>query len=319
MEIRQLQYLISAVKRGSIRAAAEEHFVTQPAVSIQLRKLEEELGEKLFLRGARGVVPTQTGAYFIRSADDILQRLDALRKAIQEIKGLQSGFLRIGAIDSAGVYVLPPVFRSFRNKHPGVEIRVTVSDTRGLIASLDAGEIELAIVTLPHPGEGFTEFPVYEDQMVLVAHSGHELARMKRPTLRAVADAGLIMYPSQSTTRRLIERVFIEDEISPRAIMEISSPEAMKRLTEAGLGASILPFQVVAPEVRRGTLKVIPTGRARFSRMLGLVYRDEAALSPPGRVFLDMLKSKYRIRSGHKKQGQTKNRSRKTRTLEENP
>jgi len=317
MEIRQLQYLISAVRRGSIRAAAEEHFVTQPAVSIQLRKLEEELGEKLFVRSGRGVAPTQTGAYFIRYAGDILQRLDALRKTIQEMKGLQSGFLRIGAIDSAGVYVLPPVFRAFRKKHPGVEIRVTVSDTRGLIASLDAGEIELAIVTLPHPGEGFMEFPVYEDQMVLVAHSRHPLARMKRPTLRAVADAGLIMYPSQSTTRRLIERVFIEEDISARAIMEISSPEAMKRLTEAGLGASILPYQVVAPEVRRGSLAVIPTGRVRFSRMLGLVYRDESALSPPGRVFLDMLRSKYRPRGGRKKQAPAGDHSRKTRTQQE--
>jgi DNA-binding transcriptional LysR family regulator len=317
MEIRQLQYLISAVRRGSIRGAADEHFVTQPAVSIQLRKLEEELGEKLLLRSGRGIVPTQTGAYFIRYADDILQRLEALRKTIQEMKGLESGFLRVGAIDSAGVYVLPPVFRSFRKKHPGVEIRVTVSDTRGLIASLDAGEIELAIVTLPHPGEDFNELPVYEDQMVLVAHSRHELARIKKPTLRAVADAGLIMYPSQSTTRRLIERVFIENEISPRAIMEISSPEAMKRLTEAGLGASILPLRVVAPEVRRGTLKVIPTGRARFSRMLGLVYRDETALSPPGRVFLEMLKLKYHTRSGHKKQERTRGRSQRTRTPQE--
>ncbi|MFH1755257.1 MAG: LysR substrate-binding domain-containing protein, partial [Candidatus Latescibacterota bacterium] len=204
-------------------------------------------------------------------------------------------------------------FRSFRKKYPGVEIRVAVSDTRGLIASLDSGEIELAIVTLPHPGENLTVLPVYDDQMVLVAHPRHELARMKRPTLRVVADIGLIMYPSQSTTRRLIERVFIEAEISPRATMEISSPEAMKRLTEAGLGASILPLQVVSPEVRRGTLKVIPTGRTRFSRMLGIVFRDESALSPPGRVFLDMLRLKYNIRAGHTKQGQTKDRSRKTR------
>jgi DNA-binding transcriptional LysR family regulator len=91
----------------------------------------------------------------------------------------------------------------------------------------------------------------------------------------------------------------------------------MKRLTEAGLGASILPLQVVAPEVRRGTLKVIPTGRARFSRMLGLVYRDETALSPPGRVFFEMLKSKYHIQSGRKKQERIKGRSQRTRTSQE--
>jgi DNA-binding transcriptional LysR family regulator len=130
--------------------------------------------------------------------------------------------------------------------------------------------------------------------MVLVANPRHPLAGLRRPAITAVAETGLIMYPAQSTTRRLIERVFVENGVSPRATMEISSPEAMKRLVETGLGASILPLQIVSGEVRRGTLKIIPTGKARFFRILGAVYKGEEALSPPGRVFLDMLREKFR-------------------------
>ncbi len=293
MEIRQLKYLLSTLRLGSVKEAAREHFVTQPAVSLQIKKLEEEIGEKLLIRSGRNVLPTQAGASFIRYADDILQRVEALQKSIQSLKSLRTGFLGLGAIDSAGVYVLPPVFRSFRRKYPGIEIRVTVSDTRGLVRSIHSGEIEIAIVTLPLSGEEFTIYPIYKDQMVLVADPRHELARSRKPSLTVVAESGLIMYPPQSTTRRLIERVFFEAGVSPRATMEISSPEAMKRLTEAGLGASILPFQVVSPEVRRGTLKLIPTGKARFYRILGVVYRDDERLSPAGRAFMDMLKKRY--------------------------
>ncbi|MFH1755582.1 MAG: LysR family transcriptional regulator, partial [Candidatus Latescibacterota bacterium] len=91
MEIRQLKYLVSVARRGSMRQAADEHFVTQPAVSIQVKKLEEELGEKLLMRSGRRLVPTETGAYFIRQAEDILQRIETLQKTMQELKGLQSG------------------------------------------------------------------------------------------------------------------------------------------------------------------------------------------------------------------------------------
>ena len=293
MEIRQLKYLLSAVRHGSIKEAAREHFVTQPAVSIQIKKLEEEIGEKLLIRSGRRVVPTQVGELFISHADDILKRIESLRASTEEFKSLRTGFLRLGAIDSAGVYVLPPVFRSFRRKFPGIEIRVAVSDTRGLMRSLQSGEIELAVATLPPAGEGYVVQPIYRDQLVLVANPRHQLARARRPSLRAVAETGLIMYPPQSTTRRLVEQVFLAAGISPRAAMEISSPEAMKRLTETGLGASILPYRVVAAEIRRGTLKAIPTGKTRFFRMLGVVYKNDENLSPPSRMFLKMLMEKY--------------------------
>ena len=103
---------------------------------------------------------------------------------------------------------------------------------------------------------------------------------------------GLITYPARSTTRRLIEKVFLDNGLTLRVTMEMSSPEAIKKLAEAGLGPSVLPGQVVASEVKNGTLVVIPTGKIRFSRTLGVVFKDRDRLSPPASAFLELVRQK---------------------------
>jgi len=295
MEIRQLRYFLSAMRHGSHRAAAKENFVTQPAVSIQLKKLEEEFGEKLYTRRGRRLEPTQAGSILVAESEEIIRRVDGLAHRIRGIKGLESGVLKMGNIDAASTYVLPRVFGAFRRKHPGIDIQVTVTDTLNLLAALDAGAIEIAIATLPLPGHTHEVIPFYEDKMVLVASPRHELAQTRRRgnILERVAETGLITYPARSTTRRLIEKVFMDGGVSLRVTMEMSSPEAIKKLTEVGLGASILPAELVSSEIRMGKLKLISTGRIRFSRMLGVVYKKPESLSPPARAFVDMLLKKY--------------------------
>jgi DNA-binding transcriptional LysR family regulator len=296
MEIRQLRYFLASVRHGSLKEAAREHFVTQPAISIQLKKLEVEVGETLYIRRGRRIVPTEAGRLLIERAEDVLQRIDALQTAMREFKGLEHGFLRLGNIDAASIYVLPAVFRAFHRRYPGVEIHVVVGDTDSLVTALEAAAIELAIATLPLSRENLEVIPFYTDPMVLVVSPRHPLAKSRRNRRRAldtVADTGLITYPAHSTTRRLIESTFIENGHTLRPSMEMSSPEAIKRLTEAGLGASILPAKVVADEVRRGTLVTIPTGSVRFSRQLGIVYKQPRRLSPPATVFLQMMLERF--------------------------
>lgn len=293
MEIRQLKYFLAVVQRGSVGAAAEANYVTQPAVTLQIQKLEEELGQKLFERRGRRVAPTQAGQLLARHAELVIRRLDQLADAMAGLKGSESGYLRMGNIDAASVYVLPGLYRSFHRKYPGVKIEIIVGDTSRLLAALRRGEVDLATTTLPIDAGEFDSLPIYRDEMVLVAHPKHVLARRKRVTLHDVVEAGLITYPPRAVTRRLIDRVFIENDLSLNATMEIGSPEAIKRLTQAGLGASILPRPVVAPEVRRGALRVIQLGPVRFQRTIGMVYRHEESLSPPARVFLDMVKAKF--------------------------
>jgi DNA-binding transcriptional LysR family regulator len=293
MEIRQLKYFLSVVRLGTVVAAAEANFVTQPAVSLQIQKLEEEVGEKLLERRGRRVTPTQAGRLVALHAEEVLRRLERLETALSGLKGLERGTLRMGNIDAVSVYVLPGVYRSFHHKYPGVKIEITVGDTSALLDALGRGDIELAGTVLPIEGDTFEVLPIYNDEMVLVAHPNHSLARRNRVTLQDVVETGLIAYPARSVTRGRIERVFIENGLSLNATMEISSPEAIKRLTQAGLGASILPRPVVAPEVGKGALRIIRTGSIRFQRTIGMVFRRDGLLSPPAREFIEMVKKKF--------------------------
>jgi DNA-binding transcriptional LysR family regulator len=293
-----MRYFLAAIRLGNLKDAAREHFVTQPAVSIQLKKLEDEVGEKLYVRARKRIVATPAGSILIPQIEEVLHRVELLKESVQALKGLKHGRLRLGSIDAASIYVLPPVLRSFSHRYPGVEIRVAVDDSHSLLRSLDSGEVELAIVTLPLAREDLDVTPFYRDEMVVVAGPHHDLvtSRLKRRRpLDAIAEAGLISYPSGSTTRRLIESVFVENGLSLRSSMEMSSPEAIKRLTETGLGASILPTRMVSREIQRGTLKVIRTGRVKFQRILGVVYRDQRTLSQPAKIFLRLLLDRHRL------------------------
>jgi DNA-binding transcriptional LysR family regulator len=289
MEFRQLKYFLSVVEEGSVSAAAAVHFVTQPAVSAQLKRLEEEAGEPLFERRGRRLVLTQVGRLLVTHAEDVVRRMDELERSLQGLRSLDSGRLRMGTIDAASVYVLPDVYRAFHRKYPGVRIEVVVDDTSHLVDALLGGDIELAITTLPVGRDGVEAQSFYREQMIPVAHPSHPLASKRRVSLAELSEQGVISYPDGSTTRRLIEAVFAEHGIAYRAIMELSSPEAMKRLAQAELGVSILPRPVVSAEIGRRSLKALAMGRVRFEREIGMVFRRRESLSPPARAFLEMV------------------------------
>ena len=293
MEIRQLRYFLSTVRLGSVGGAAAEHFITQPAVSLQLRKLEEALGQKLFTRRGRRLVPTEAGLALCARAEDVIRSVEALEAELQGLRQLERGTLRVGNTDAASVYVLPEVYRSFHRRHPGVRIEITVGDTRHLLESLSARRIELATATLPVDGANLVVRPIYREELVPVAHPRHPLAARRGVTLRDLAGEGLIAYPAGSVTRRMIDAIVEAKGQTIRARMEISSPEAMKRLAQAGLGVSILPRPVVAGEIRRKTLKVIPLAGVHFEREIGMVYRATESLSPAARAFLDMVERRF--------------------------
>ena len=303
MEIRPLRYFISTVRLGSVGAAAAEHFVTQPAVSLQLRKLELTLGQKLLVRRGRKLVPTDAGLALAARAEDVIRSLDALEAELRGLNQLEHGHLRVGNTDAASVYVLPEVYRAFHRAYPGVRIEITVGDTRHLLDALITGRIELATATLPVEGPGLVVRPIYREDMVPVAHPAHPLAARRRVRLHDLAEEGIIAYPSGSSTRRMIDAVFEAHRVSVRARMEISSPEAMKRLAQSGLGVSVLPRPVVAGEIRRKALKVIALPGVRFEREIGIVHRGAESLSPAARTFLEMVERRF---GGSRKRRQMK-------------
>lgn len=294
MEIRQLRYFASTVRLGSVGAAAAEHFVTQPAVSLQLKKLEDELGQKLFVRRGRQLVPTEAGATLAARAEEVIRLLSALEADLSGMKELATGTLRVGNTDAASVYVLPDVYRAFHTKYAGVRIEIMVAETRRLLEALRARRIEIAIATLPVTERGLVVHPIYREELVPVAPPDHPLASRRGATLKDLAAQDVITYPPDAVTRSMIDAVFAAQGETLRPRMEISSPEAMKRLAQAGLGISILPRPVVAAELGRKVLKAIVLPGVRFEREIGMVFRDDDTLSPAARVFRDMIDHRFR-------------------------
>jgi len=300
MEIRQLRYFASTVRLGSVGAAAAEHFVTQPAVSLQLKKLEEELGQKLFSRRGRQLVPTDAGRALAQRAEEVIRLLSALEADMSGMKELTTGTLRLGNTDAASVYVLPDVYRTFHKKYPGVRVEIMVAETRRLVEALRARRIEIAIATLPITERGLRVRPIYREELIPVAHPDHPLASRRGTTLKDLASQDLITYPAGAVTRAMIDAVFAAHGEALRPRMEISSPEAMKRLAQAGLGVSILPRPVVAAELGRKVLKVIVLAEVLFEREIGMVFRDDDALSAAARVFSEMIEQRFGRRRDQK-------------------
>ncbi len=293
MEIRQLRYFLSAARLGSIGAAAAEHFITQPAVSLQLKKLEGELGQKLLVRRGRRLVPTDAGTALVARAEAVIRSLDALESEMHGFRDLESGTLRVGNTDAASVYVLPDVYREFHRRYPGVRVEIVVGDTQRLLDTLAARRIEIATATLPVDERDRVVRPIYRDELLVVVHPDHPLASRRRTTLRDVLDHEFITYPAGSRTRALIDAVFARHGEVPRVRMEISSPEAMKALVQVGLGVSVLPRPVVAADIERGRLRAVSIPDASFEREIGIVHRGAGGLSPAARVFLEMVEERF--------------------------
>lgn len=317
MELRVLKYLVSLADHGSFTAAARERFVTQPAVSIQLRKLQEELGATLYEVSGREVRFTEAGERVLEYARRMGDLERQMRRELDDLEGLQRGAVSLGTIDAASIYVLPPVFSSFRARYPGVELRIEVSSTMPLLAGLDSGRFDIIVGTLPERDAGDHEtVEVLRERLVPVAPPGHPLLERRRGRLRALADWPFISFHRGSVTRRLVEEALRERGVELTVSMEIDSQEAIRNLVASGLGLSILPLPTVRDEIGRGRLAEVPVRGLRIERRIGLMLRRGRYLPSPARAFLSITGEVLGIdlperltRTGPRREGQGKERT----------
>jgi DNA-binding transcriptional LysR family regulator len=296
MELRALKYLLSISERGSFTAAAHDHFVTQPAVSIALRKLEQELGQRLYLIEGRTVSFTTAGRITLDYAARISELESELLQQMHDLSGLKKGRIALGTIDAASIYVLPEVFSRFRERYPGIEITLEISSTMPLVGKLGNGLLDLVIGTIPFAAEeGFEVFPIYSEPLLVIAPFEHPLAG------RAVIDpAVLSSYPfisfhEGSITRRIVEDAFADKGVRPVIAMAIDSPEAIKNLVAAGLGLAVLPRRAVQSELDSKSIVDLKIRGLRLERKLGLILRPGRYLSATARAFLGVLEEVMRV------------------------
>ncbi len=294
MEIRQLRAFTAIAETRTFTAAAHRVHVTQAAISMQIRQLEQEVGIPLFIRTPRRVVLTEAGEKLLERAQLILREHDAAVAEIAELAGAEHGRLRVGS-SSATVSAesLPRLFSEMLKVHPHVEITVTSGTSELLVKHILAGEIDVAFVSLPVEARNVETEVLSHDQLVAIASPRHPLARQKVVSAFALSGEKLILGERGGNTRRLIDEFFAEAGLKPTVAMELSRQAAIKNMVAADMGVGIVPLSTAREDVERGRLVRWWIEGARINWELGLARLSGGYTSPVCQTFLKLCRDYF--------------------------
>jgi len=289
MDYDQLASFLEVSRLRSFSRAAEKLFRTQPAISAQVRLLEQECGEKLFDRSGKKVRLTPAGETLQGYAERLLALQKEALQAIAELNQTPRGKLSIGANEATCLYVLPKTFARFKQLYPLVQISIYRNFSHKILQKVQEGQVEVGIVTLPHTGTGMEVIRVFRDEVQVVTPKNHPLAKSRTVTVEQVSHYPLIL-PKTGHTRVVIDRLFREYRDHVQISMELASVEMIKKFVGAGLGISRINPTYCQPEVAAGVLKLIPLDGEKLHRELGLIYRRDRYLSLPAKVFINVVR-----------------------------
>ncbi|GAB4478594.1 MAG: LysR family transcriptional regulator [Burkholderiaceae bacterium] len=284
--LRQLRVFASVAKHLSFGKAAEELHLTPPAISMQIRELEAQVGLPLFDRSGRQVALTVTGEYLVVYVRKILATLKDAEDAIARFRGLQGGRLVIGMVSTAK-YFLPRLLAQFREEHPEVEIRLVVSGNREqLVAAMQRNEVDLAVMGRPPREIATRAEPFAAHPHVVVTPPDHALAKtMGHVPALALANFPFIVREPGSGTRAAMEKYFADHRIEPRIAMEMASNESIKQAVMAGLGIAFLSLHTIGLELRSGLLATPDVEGLPIVRRWYVVNNLAKVLSPAAEAF----------------------------------
>jgi DNA-binding transcriptional LysR family regulator len=287
MDFENLRTFLEVARLKSFSRAAQKLLRTQPAISAQIRTLEQEVGARLFDRDGGKVTFTAAGRLFEPFAEYCVERQKHILLAIAEQERSPRGELSISANEATHLYVLPRVFAQFRRQYPRVMLSVVRAERLRTIESVLSREVDFGIVSMPVRDARLTVELIHRDELGLVAPQGHPLAGRGVVRLQEAAKYALLL-PKQGRRREQLDELFRVNEMVPRVAMEVESSEMLKRYIGVGLGLGFLPRTNVAEEERAGTLHVLGLDGVRLARDLALVFRKDRQLSRAGQEFLEI-------------------------------
>lgn len=286
--LRQLRGLAAVVREGSVARAAEVTHVTAPAVSLQLRQLEELVGVPLLERLPGGYRPTEAGARLLAAAARIEQALSEAADAIDLLRDAEGGRVALGVISTAK-YFAPAAVAAFKRRHPKVEIRLLVGNREEMLAALEGYDLDLAITGRPPEAFEVERRPIGEHPHVVIAAPGSPLVGRKGLRLADLAGETFLLREPGSGTRLLLQALFRERGLEPPPGMEIGSNETIKQAVIAGLGIALLSAHTIAHEVRDGRLAILDVEGLPLVRQWFVVNRRDKRLLPAALALRDFL------------------------------
>jgi DNA-binding transcriptional LysR family regulator len=297
MEIRQLKAFLAIAEAKTFTAGARRVNVTQAAISMQIRQLEDEVGLQLFTRTPRRVIITEAGEYLLERARKILREHDSALAEISEVAGAVYGRLRIGtASGTFAMEQLPAIIQQLKKKYPNAEITVSSGTSERLVDRMMHGEVDIAFVSLPVDNLNITTETVFSDEIVAIAHPKHSLAKEKYISAATLAGEDLILGVRGGNTRRMIDEFFSAANVRPNITMELSRHEAINQMVENNLGVGMAGAKAVAREAREGKLITWFIEGAEITWELGLARLRGGYYSPITKEFVRLCKADFAVR-----------------------
>jgi len=287
MDFDQLETFLEVARHASFSRAAEKRFRTQPAISAQIRSLEEEVGARLFDRSGGRVSLTSAGKEFQKYVEETLEARKQMITHLAEMEHVPRGEIVVGANEGTCLYVLPEVFAEFKKQYGGVAVSIKSAESTKTLESIIDNSVDFGVVSLPVSDNRLTVVPIHRDELVAIAAPRHPLARLKSVPMAEVAKYPLLL-PKSGHTRDALEEIFFERRLKSTLSMELDSSELLKRFAAADVGVAFIARSNVLDDVRAGLLAAMPLADVTIKRDLALVFRKDKALSRAALAFIDI-------------------------------
>ena len=296
MDLAALQGFQMVANERSYSRAAEKLFRTQPAISISMRKLEEWVGQPLFVPGSGAKTLTDAGVLLLEYSNRMLNLREEIRKGLHELRGLERGQVSVG-VNESSIHALLPALDKYRDAYPGIHISVHRVFSRDVPRELLNHQLDIGVITyLPEERE-LTAVEFYRDSLVLIVWPGHRLAKKREVEIEALGEETFVAHIVESPYRQRVVQLFAKHRVPLRMDVELPTIESIKRFVELKKGVAIVPRMCVQEEVERGDLRELGIRQMRMERRLYLVYRQDRPLPAAAQALVDVILPKKKARA----------------------
>jgi DNA-binding transcriptional LysR family regulator len=287
MDFDQLETFLAVARLSSFSRAAEQRFRTQPAISAQIRAIEEEVGAKLLDRSGGRVAVTAAGKHFLKYVEEALESRKNVLSALKEMDEVPRGEVVVAANEATCLHVLPEVFAQFKKQYPKVGVSIRRSEHAKILDAVNFNAVDFGVVSMPVSDKRLSVVPIHREELVIMVPPGHPLAQRKSAMISDVAQFPLLL-PKVGRTRDSLENVFQDRQLEVNVSMELDSVELMKRFVAVNVGIGFIAKSNIVEDVKAGVLCEIAIADAHIRRELALVYRKDKVLSRAAQAFIEI-------------------------------
>jgi DNA-binding transcriptional LysR family regulator len=291
LDLAALQVFQTVAHEQSFSRAAEKLYRSQPAVSIAIRKLEDWVGQPLFVRGSRARTLTDAGVLLLEYADRMLNLREEIRKGIKELRELERGQVEIGANESA-IHAMLPILDRYRNLHPGVQIRVHRVFSKDVPREVLNHHLDIGVISYVPEERELTATEFFRDSLALIVWPGHRFAKRHDVDISELGEETFVAHIVESPYRQRVIQMFAKHQVPLNMQIELPTIESIKRFVQMKKGLAIIPRMCAEHEIARGDLRELRLKQMHIQRRLYLVYRQDRPLSAAAQELVAIIRAK---------------------------